>query len=215
MPRAEAGTRADLPSLERWSFDLAPFTNCLQKWELDNFLVFHLFPVAYFQGFICYWEIYLSCTDSLFVYVHLMLISTPCWLAKTDSPVDGEPQGVLEAEFKLWRCDCKLSFPFRPAVRVPRESLLTSNGDQRTLRLLCRILGLMFDSLTIFCADMEPLSKYSPVMLQFSPATVILIENPGVGWWWSEILTYLFKVYVLTIFVIKISKYRHIFKVAP
>ena len=66
-------------------------------------------------------------------------------------------------------------------------------------------LGLMFDSLTIFCADMEPLSKYSPVMLQFSPATVILIENPGVGWWWSEILTYLFKVYVLTIFFIKIS----------
>ena len=29
MPRAEAGTRAGLPSFERWSFDLAPFTNCL------------------------------------------------------------------------------------------------------------------------------------------------------------------------------------------
>ena len=31
MPRAEAGTRAGLPSFERWSFDLAPFTNCLQN----------------------------------------------------------------------------------------------------------------------------------------------------------------------------------------
>ena len=56
MPRAEAGTRAGLPSFERWSFDLAPFTNCLQNWELDNFLVFHLFLVAVLSGlhlFLC------------------------------------------------------------------------------------------------------------------------------------------------------------------
>ena len=147
--------------------------------------------------------------------MHSMLISTPCWLAKTDSIVDGEAR-VLEAEFKLLRRDCKLSILFRPGARAPWESLRAGDGDQRTLRLLCRILGLMFDTLTTFCADMEPLSKYSPVMLQFSPATVILTENPGVGWWWSEILTYLFKVYVLTIFFIKISiaiyLSRHIFK---
>ena len=195
MPRAEAGTRAGLPSFERWSFDLAPFTNCLQNWELNNFLVFHLFLGPYFQGFICFYV----CLRTFDAHFHSVLIGQnwqPCRRGAT---------GVLEAEFKLRRCDCKLSFPFHPAVRAPRESSLTSNGDQRTLRLLCRILGLKFDSLTIFCADMEPLSKYSPVMLQFSPATVILTENPGVGCWWSEILTYLFKVYVLTIFSIKIS----------
>ena len=155
--------------------------------------IFSLWP--YFQGFICFFV----CLRTFDAHFHSVLIGQnwqPCRRGAT---------GVLEAEFKLRRCDCKLSFPFRPAIRAPRESLLTSNGDQRTLRLLCRILGLKFDSLTIFCADMEPLSKYSPVMLQFSPATVILTENPGVGCWWSEILTYLFKVYVLTIFFIKIS----------
>ena len=31
---------------------------------------------------------------------------------------------------------------------------------------------------TIFYSDVEPLSKYSPVMLHLSPATRILNENP-------------------------------------
>ena len=50
MLRAEAGTRGGLPPLERSSFDPAPFINCLQKRELDNFLVFRLFPVAVLSG---------------------------------------------------------------------------------------------------------------------------------------------------------------------
>ena len=33
--------------------------------------------------------------------------------------------------------------------------------------------------MTIFYSDMEPLSKYSPVMLHLSPTTRILNENPG------------------------------------
>ena len=32
--------------------------------------------------------------------------------------------------------------------------------------------------MTIFCSDMEPLSKYSPVTLHLSPATRILSKNP-------------------------------------
>ena len=32
--------------------------------------------------------------------------------------------------------------------------------------------------MTIFYSDMEPLSKYSPVTIQLSPATRILSENP-------------------------------------
>lgn len=50
MPRAEAGTRGGLPLFERLSFDLASSTNCLWKWELNNFLVFYLFPVAVRSG---------------------------------------------------------------------------------------------------------------------------------------------------------------------
>ena len=33
--------------------------------------------------------------------------------------------------------------------------------------------------MTIFYSDVEPLSKYSPVMLHLSPATRILNENSG------------------------------------
>ena len=33
--------------------------------------------------------------------------------------------------------------------------------------------------MTIFYPDVEPLSKYSPVMLDLSPATRILNENPA------------------------------------
>ena len=33
--------------------------------------------------------------------------------------------------------------------------------------------------MTIFDSDMEPFSKYSPVMLHLSPATRILNENPA------------------------------------
>ena len=33
--------------------------------------------------------------------------------------------------------------------------------------------------MNIFYSDMEPLSQYSPVTLQLSPATRILYENPG------------------------------------
>ena len=195
MPRAEAGTRAGLPSFERWSFDLAPFTNCLQNWELDNFLVFHLFLVAVLSGlhlFLC-----------LFTYIWCSFPLRADW-PKLTALSTGSHRGT-RGRIQITEMWLQALLSFRPAVRVPRESLLTSNGDQRTLRLLCRILRLKFDSLTIFCADMEPLSKYSPVMLQFSLATVILTENPGVGCWWSEMLTYLFKVYVLTIFFIKIS----------
>ena len=32
--------------------------------------------------------------------------------------------------------------------------------------------------MTIFCSDMQPLSKYSPAMLHLSPVTRILSENP-------------------------------------
>ena len=47
-------------------------------------------------------------------------------------------------------------------------------------------LTFTFRSLWFFYSDMEPLSKYSPVMLDLSPATIILNENPareGEGDW--------------------------------
>ena len=44
-------------------------------------------------------------------------------------------------------------------------------GDQRILRLTFRSYGN-------FYSDLEPLSKYSPVMLHLSPATRILNKNP-------------------------------------
>ena len=51
---------------------------------------------------------------------------------------------------------------------------------RRILPLLRRILCKRFGSLWLlfFYSNVEPLSKYSPVMLHFSPATTILNENP-------------------------------------
>ena len=49
-------------------------------------------------------------------------------------------------------------------------------GERRILRLLRRILGITLVSL-FFYSDVEPLSKYSPVTLNLSPATWIINEN--------------------------------------
>ena len=38
--------------------------------------------------------------------------------------------------------------------------------------------------MTSFYSEVEPLSKYSPVMLHFFPATEILNENPELGTEW-------------------------------
>ena len=48
--------------------------------------------------------------------------------------------------------------------------------------------------MTTFYSDVEPFSKYSPVMLHLSPATRILNENPAMS---HEQLQPLFKVMVL------------------
>ena len=50
MPRAEAGISGGLPLFECSSFGLAPSKTCLQKQELNNFLVFHLLAAAILSG---------------------------------------------------------------------------------------------------------------------------------------------------------------------
>ena len=61
MPRAEAGISGGLPLFECSSFGLAPSKTCLQKQELDNFLVFHLLSAAILSGLCSVMQIYLSC----------------------------------------------------------------------------------------------------------------------------------------------------------
>lgn len=51
----------------------------------------------------------------MFVYIPRTFPLRTDW-PKSDSSDDGEPQGELGAEFKFLRCDCKLSFLFRPAA---------------------------------------------------------------------------------------------------
>ena len=52
---------------------------------------------------------------SMFVYIRAD------W-RKSDSSVDGEPQGNMEAEFKFQRSSCKLSFLFSPRRQSAPES---------------------------------------------------------------------------------------------
>ena len=44
--------------------------------------------------------------------------------------------------------------------------------------LFTRQISYMWQLMTIFYSDVEPLSEYSPVILHLSPATRILNENP-------------------------------------
>ena len=81
-----------------------------------------------------------------------------------------------------------------------------------------RILQLAFDSLWLFdffYSDMEPLSKYSSVKLQLSPATRILNENPVSDFFshfFSTIYTSLpFAVHSVVIFE-RLAKTWHFYK---
>ena len=66
-------------------------------------------------SFTCFW---------MFVYIqHSFLHHADC--PKSDRSVNGKPQGALEVEFKLLRCDCKLSLLFVPHSRSLPESFLS------------------------------------------------------------------------------------------
>lgn len=64
-----------------------------------------------------------SLRHCLYVYLHLMLTSAVCHLAKTGSLVYRELQRILQAEFKFQKRVCKLSLLFRTAANVPCQSL--------------------------------------------------------------------------------------------
>lgn len=62
---------------------------------------------------------------SMFVYIqHLFLHHADC--PKSDRSVNRELQGALKVEFKLLRCDCKLSLLFLPHPRSLPQSFLSS-----------------------------------------------------------------------------------------
>ena len=65
-----------------------------------------------------------------------------------------------------------------------RAGYLLSIGDRRILRLPGLILRLTFGTeyMTYFYSDVEPFSKYSPVMLHLSLATRILKKTPARGY---------------------------------
>lgn len=77
-------------------------------------------------SFTCFW---------MFVYIQRSFLHhADC--PKSDSSVNGEPQGALEVEFKLLRCDCKLSLLFVPHSRSLPESFLSGLGWCRGLDTL-------------------------------------------------------------------------------
>ena len=115
MPRAEAGISGGLPLFECSSFGLAPSKTCLQKQELNNFLVFHLLAAAIPSGLCSImqnWSI--MCFNLCTFDAHFCSVLTgqnwqPCqW---------GE--GALYVEFQFPRHDCKLSFRFASLPECP------------------------------------------------------------------------------------------------
>ena len=115
-----------------------------------------------------------------------MMLLMGMWMSLTKKPMKpmiAKPIAVARAIF--WNSAKKM----RWFTVMPRYEKLflwfkarCSLGirDWRILCLLRRILRLRFGSLWLFFySDVEPLSKCSPVTLQFSPATRILNENPA------------------------------------
>lgn len=96
--------------------------------SIEIFLVLCLFRRrAYFQGFVRYGKFILS-YHVLFPYLFTLICCSfmlhSDW-PKSDSSVDGQPQGGLEAKFKFSKVTASSPFLFCPAAGVPQESLLT------------------------------------------------------------------------------------------
>ena len=108
MPRAEAGITGGLPLFECSSFGLAPSKTCLQKQELNNFLVFHLLAAAILSG-LC--SIMQNLSFMCFMYIWCSFLLRADWPKLTALSMRGG-EGALYAEFQFLRRDCKLSFLF-------------------------------------------------------------------------------------------------------
>ena len=108
MPRAEADISGGLPLFECSSFGLAPSKTCLQKQELNNFLVFHLLAAAILSG-LC--SIMQNLSVMCFMYIWRSFLLRAEWPKLTALSMRGGST-VCHIEFQFLRRDCKLSFLF-------------------------------------------------------------------------------------------------------
>ena len=95
--------------------------------------------------------------------------------------------GASSGEFTLWN---GLTFNFETILQVcSLQVYMYSKFSIKLLLVDCslgignqKICRLTFDSLcSLFYSDVEPLSKYSPIMLHLYPATRIVNKHPALG----------------------------------
>ena len=129
MPRAEAGISGGLPLFECSSFGLAPSKTCLQKQELNNFLVFHLLAAAILSG-LCSIMQNLSFMCSMYIWRSFLLRAD--WPKLTALSMRG---GSTVCRIPIPETWLQALLPLRPAaMRMPVGGL--QNGTQSSLLYL-------------------------------------------------------------------------------
>ena len=119
MPRAEAGISGGLPLFECSSFSLAPSKTCLQKQELNNFLVFHLLAAAILSG-LC--SIMQNLSFMCFMYIWRSFLLRADWPKLTALSMRG---GSTVCGIPIPETWPQALLPLHPAaMRMPWGSLL-------------------------------------------------------------------------------------------